>query len=364
MPVPRSLILIPEAQRRRMSRQWQLTRAAWRTVRVIWQEFHTPIGVLLIALFAGGWLYGELWVQAGHPRIPYVDLPYTMLTLMIFAAPTELPTEPQLVIFWYLMPVIGAYVAGHGIIDFVNLFFRASEHHKSWEEAVASTYSDHVIVLGVGHLGTRVVRALRAMQFEVVAIDQQASAEKHAELSQLSVPLVEGDGRLPATLETAGIRKARALIVCTSNDHMNLEVTMRARDLNPDVRIVVRMWEDRFAEQIQRFMNVEAVLSATDLAAPAFASAALGIEITQTLDVGGVEYSMIRLQVAPGSFLDGQTVEALQNTEDMDIVLHSHEGRVTVHPAPETLVRAGDTVVIFAQHSKVTDVVARNEQRR
>ncbi len=111
-------------------------------------------------------------------------------------------------------------------------------------------------------------------------------------------------------------------------------------------------------------MNVEAVLSATDLAAPVFASAALGIDITQTLDINGVDYSMIRLQVAPDSFLDGQTVGTLQDAEDMDIVLHSHQGQVTVHPAPETVVRAGDTVVIFAQHSKVTDVVARNQQRR
>jgi len=177
---------------------------------------------------------------------------------------------------------------------------------------------------------------------------------------------VEADGRLASTLETAAIREAQALIVCTSNDHMNLEVTMRARDLNPAVRIVVRVWEDRFAAQIRRFMNVEAVLSATDLAAPAFASAALGIEITQTLTIGGVDYSMIRLEVAPGTFLDGQTIGALQEEEDMDIVLHGRGESVAVHPPTDVVASAGDTLVIFAQHSKITDVVMRNQrpQRR
>jgi len=339
-------------------------RAVWRNVRTIWREFRLPLVVLLLALFGGGWLYGELWVRAGHERIPYADLPYTMLALMILESATEMPREPQLIIFWYLMPLIALYVAGRGVLDFINLFYRNDARHNSWEEAVASTYWDHIIVLGVGHLGTRVIRALVSMGFEVVAIDQQSNTEKRAELDRLHVPLVLGDGRLETTLDKAGIRKARALIVCTSNDHMNLEVTMRARDLNPDVRIVVRVWEDHFARQIQRFMNVAAVLSATDLAAPVFASAALGIDITQTLDINGVDYSMIRLQVAPDSFLDGQTVGALQEAEDMDIVLHNHDGQVTVHPAPETVVRAGDIVVIFAQHSKVIDVVARNERRR
>ncbi len=362
--MPRSQFVAPQVRARRVSRQARLARAAWRNLRVILREFRTPIGVLLAAVFAGGWLYGELWVRAGYERIPYVDLPYTMLALMIVETPGDIPREAQLVAFWYAMPLIGAYVAARGVFDFINLFFNSGAQSNSWEEAVASTYSNHVIVLGVGHLGTRVVRSLVTMGFEVVAIDRQIEPEKRDELGRLRVPLVAGDGRLPATLETAGIRQAQSLIVCTSNDHMNLEVTMRARDLNLNIRIVVRMWEDRFAAQIRHFMNVEAVLSATDLAAPAFASAALGIEITQTLEINGVDYSMIRLAVTPRSFLDGQTVGALQDAEDMDIVLHSHNGAVSVHPSPQTIVQAGDTVVIFAQHGKVTDVVARNQQRR
>src|SRR5690606_11059415 len=132
-----------------------------------------------------------------------------------------------------------------------------------------------------------------------VAIDWETTPEKDAELARLGVPLVLGDGRLAATMQAAAIRQAQAFIVCTANDYMNLEVTMRARDLNPEMPIVVRMWEDQFAAQIRRFFNVKAVLSATELAAPSFAGSALGIEITQTLTINGEDYSMIRLEVAP-----------------------------------------------------------------
>jgi len=360
--VPETRVIFPETYQRRAARTARMIRALWRNTRVVVREFRTPIAIFLAAIFGGGWLYGELWVQAGYPRIPYVDLPYTMLALMIFESPTDLPAEWQLVAFWYLMPMVAAYVAGRGVFEFVTLFFSPNDSPGAWEKAVASSFGNHVIVLGVGHLGLRVVRALVAMGIDVVAIDYHITPDKVAELRGLHVPVVQADGRLAATLETAAIREAQALIVCTSNDHMNLEVTMRARDLNPEIRIVVRVWDDQFAAQIRRFMNVEAVLSATNLAAPSFASSALGIEITQTMTVHGEDYSMIRLSVAPGSFLDGAMVGALQDEHQMDIVLHADSDTVDVHPPPDRAIRAGDTLIIFARHSKITGVVARNRR--
>lgn len=358
--MPRSRLLLPETRQARVNRIMRFARALWRNARVIWREFRVPIVVYLVAVFGGGWLYGTLWDAAGYAHVPYWDRPYEMSAMMIFAAPADLPTEPQLVIFWYAMPVIGAYIAARGVTDFVNLFFNPNKNRNAWEEAVASTYSNHVIVLGVGHLGTRVIRALVAMGIETVAIDFKPEAEKQAELKELGVPLVVGDGRLSTTMENCGIRNAQSLIVCTSNDHMNLEVTMRARDLNPNLRIVVRMWEDQFKGQIQRFMNVEAVLSATNIAAPTFAGYALGIEITQTMTINGEDYSMIQLEVNPGSFMDGKTIGTLQSDENLDIVLRSHNGSVEVHPDKTEIVRGGNTLVMFALHCKITDVVTRN----
>lgn len=344
-------------------RWWRVLRAVYRDSRALIREFWRSILVFLLATVVGGFIYGELRVQAGYPRVPFIDLPYTMLLLMVFQTPGDIPPEPQLIAFWYAMPLVSIYVVGRGATDFIRLFFNRYERRNAWEEAVASTYRNHVIVMGAGHLGLRVIRSLVQMGFEVVAIDNGINPESEAELRQLDVPLIVADGRLASTMETAGLRHAQSFVVCTSNDHLNLEVTMRARDLNKDVRIVVRVWDNQFAEQIGRYMNVQAVLSASDLAAPAFAGSAMGIEITQTLQVGGEDYSLIRLRVEPGSFMDGCTIEELQQTHEMDIVLHGQDGSVRVHPDHEALVRAGDTLVIFARHHRITDVVARNRRR-
>lgn len=323
-----------------------------------------PLLVFMIATLGGGWLYGELLVFSGQERLPYYDLPYIMVALMIFESPGEVPPEPYLIIFWYAMPVIAVYVIGRGVADFVRLFFNRTERKDAWEEALASTYRHHVIVLGVGHVGIRVVRQLVDMGFDVVTIDYDLKPEMDRELGLMDTPCVTGDGRDPNILEKAGLRYAQSLIICTSNDHVNLEMVMRARDMNPEIRIIVRMWDDQFANQVKRFMNVDGVISSSNMAAPAFAGMAVGIQVSQTLQVNGVEYSMIQLEVAPNSFLDKETISRLQKRYDMDIVLHGCDGELDVHPEGDVEVNAGDTLVIFAQHKQITDIVARNRPDR
>jgi Trk K+ transport system NAD-binding subunit len=357
--MPSTHLVLPQG-RRRSTRLMRAMRAVWRDTSALWREFRLPFLTFMLALFGGGFLYGELLARAGSPRPPYIDLPYTMLGLMVLQPPGDPPSQPELMAFWYIMPLLAVYIVGQGATDFVRLFFNRAERRSAWEEAVASTYRNHVIILGVGHVGLRVVRTLVSMGFDVVAIDLKVKPDTEDELSTLGVPIVVADGRIPSTLDKAGLRYAQALIACTANDQTNLEIIMRARDMNPDVRLVARMWDDQFTKQMKRFMGVQAVHSASDLAAPAFAGSAVGIEITQTLHIGGVDYSMIRLEVEPGSFLDGGTIGQLQNANNMDIVLHGRDGSVEVQPDSGLVVQGGDTLVMFARHDKIVDIVARN----
>lgn len=345
-------------------------RIVWRDTLALWLEFRIPIALFLFVVVVGGFVYGELHsfafreaINAGEEHaIPLIDRPYYMMQLMILETPGEAPPQWYLVIFWYLLPVLFIFIAAFGAADFVHLFFNRSERQDAWREAVASTYRHHIIVFGAGHVGMRVIVELEQMGFEIVAIDASPDPGVEELLAKLRVPLLMADGRLVATLEKAGLRHAESFVACTGNDHVNLEAIMKARDMNPDVRIVARVWDDQFARQIERFMNVQTVLSSSNLAAPAFAAAALGIEITQTLNINGIDYSMVRLKVEPDSFMEGKTIGGLQQSEDMDIVLHSFDDQVDVQPSRDLAVNAGDTLVIFARHTQILSIVARNQR--
>lgn len=354
--------LISLRERRRLLAFERRLRATWHDTRALWREFRIPIYLFLAVTVGGGFLYGELYYLARGEQIAFIDRPYIMLQLMVLETPEEAPPEWYLIIFWYLLPPVLVFLIGLGAADFVRLFFFRSERHDAWREAVASTYRNHIIVFGAGHVGLRVVRELADMHFDVLVIDNDPDPGVEETLQTLNVPLLIADGRLSATLEKAGLPYADSFVACTGSDHTNLEAIMKARDMNPDVRIVSRVWDDHFAGQITRFLNVQSVLSSSDLSAPAFAGAAVGIEITQTLQVGGVEYSMVRLTVQPGTFMDGAEVGRLQTENDMDIVLHQRSDAVDVQPARHIVVQADDVLVIFASHQMILNVVARNRR--
>ena len=323
-----------------------------------------PILGFLFLLLAGGLVYGEVYEALRGVAMPLVERPYVILQLMILEAPEEVPPELALVVFWYLVPLGSLILFGLGAADFIDLVFNRDDRRNPWAEALALTYRNHVIVLGAGHVGQRVIRDLVAMDLEVVAIDNSPSAMAKKRLGEMGVPIIQADGRLPETLEKARLSKALAFVACTGKDQANMEAIMKVRYGQPDIRIVGRMWDHQFAEQLERFLEVDSVLSSADLAAPAFAGAAIGVDITQTLQIDGVAYSTLRLTVGEGSFLAGNTVGHLQTEHEMDIVLVDHAGVPSVQPSRDLEVSVGDSVVFFARHDRVLEVLSLNMGKR
>ena len=339
-------------------------RAAWYHAVALLREFRVPIIGFVVLAGVGGLVYGELYEAIRGEAMPLIDRPYVILQLMILEAPEAVPPEGALVAFWYGMPVGFVLLVGFGAADFVNLVFNRDERRNPWAEALALTYRNHVIVFGAGHVGQRVIRDLVAMGLDVVAIDQSPSTNAEERLGNMGVPIVRGDGRRAETLEKARLSHAEAFVACTGNDQVNLEAIMRVRHGYPEIRIVSRMWDRRFAEQLETFLKVHSVMSSADLAAPAFAGAAVGVEITQTLEIEGVEYSTMRLTVVDGSSLVGRTVGDLQREYELDIVLVDRDGDATVQPSREIEVRVGDGIVFFAQHDRVLQVMSLNMGRK
>jgi Trk K+ transport system NAD-binding subunit len=345
-----------------------VSRFAWRIratlthVRALLREFRLPLLAFLITTVGGGFVYGELYRSIRGEFIPLVDRPYIMLQLMLLEAPEAVPAELPLVAFWYVLPVLFIVLVGLGAADFLDLFFNRDENRDRWGEALAMTFKNHVIVLGAGHVGLRVVRDLHDMGMEVAVIDLGPDDLAQDSLQRMSVPVIRGDARSTATLELAGLAQAEVFVVCTHDDRLNLEVAMKVRELRDDIRIVARVWDQGLGRRMEQFEMVDSVLSAADLAAPAFAGAALGIEITQTLQIRGVEYSTVRFQVRPSGPLQGMTVAELEEKETLEVVLVGNGGGSRVDPPADQRLEAGDEVVIFARHDRVLEVVTRNRR--
>lgn len=356
------------AGRRERQEYLRSLRVVWHDTRALVREFRRPLFVFFMSVFLGGYVYAHLNNSlSSNDPLELIDMPYIMLALMVLEAPVDVPAEPYLILFWYLQPVLAVYIVGQGAANFVRLFFMRDQRRSAWEVAVASTYRRHVIVVGIGHVGLRIIRELLQMGTEVVAVDLHASEEADAVLREGNVPLILGDARTEIVLDNAGLSRARSVIVATSDDHINLEVTMRVQYLKQEMDksfpLIVRMWDDSLKRQIESIFadNNVKVMSASDLVAPAFAWAAV-TDIEQTLQIDNTTYNLIRLTVRQASFMVGKTIDAVENAEGVDIVLlHRGPDAPEVHPRGDQIIRPADTLMLFAEHDRIIDIVKRNE---
>jgi Trk K+ transport system NAD-binding subunit len=178
----------------------------------------------------------------------------------------------------------------------------------------------HVVVVGLGNVGTRVIQQLRALGVPVVAIDKADTARGAQLARDLEIPLVIGDAGREETLREASVQTARALVVLSTDDVVNLEAALHARSVNPDIRVVLRLFDGDFADRVQRVFGITTSKSVSFLAAPAFASAMLEREVVGTIPVKRQVLLVAEVPVEPGSPLHGGTVAQAQHAGEVRVV--------------------------------------------
>ncbi|WP_374117023.1 NAD-binding protein [Streptomyces sp. MNU76] len=174
--------------------------------------------------------------------------------------------------------------------------------------------SGHVVLLGLGKIGTRVLARLRELHIPVVCVEEDPEARGLAEARRLRVPVVLGDVTQEGVLEAAKIHRAHALLAVTSSDTTNLEAGLYARSVRPDLRVVLRLYDDDFATAVYRTLRaahpgaLTRSRSVTHLAAPAFAGAMMGRQILGAIPVERRVLLFAAVEVRGHRHLEGRTV--------------------------------------------------------
>ena len=173
----------------------------------------------------------------------------------------------------------------------------------------------HVVLLGLGKVGTRVLARLLELRVPVVCIERNPDARGIALARARRVPILVADVTEEGVLERAGIAESRALLALTSHDGTNLEAALYAREVNPELRVVMRLFEDEFAATVYRTLRdthptaQTRSRSVSALAAPAFAGTMMGRQILGAISVGRRVLVFAALSVAGNPLLEGRTVD-------------------------------------------------------
>jgi Trk K+ transport system NAD-binding subunit len=232
---------------------------------------------------------------------------------------------------------------------------------------------EHVIVVGLGSFGIRVVADLKAAGHDVVVIERSESNRYLASAAELDVPVIFGDATLRQTLEAARIDDAIAVAVLTPDDMINIETGIVLRELlgvrwmksadQPGVPVVLRVFDRALGAAVSHRFGFENVRSTVDLGAPWFIGASMGLQVIGTFSVGQRSFMVGGVQVEPGSELDGMAM--VDMSTDTRVIAISRLGEPTsLHPRRDAQLQAGDTAYLVGPHRELLDTLRKGQRAK
>lgn len=212
----------------------------------------------------------------------------------------------------------------------------------------------HVVVCGLSPVGFRVVEELLQAEAKPVVVESDEANRFVATLRRQGVPVVVGDATVPEVLRQANVRTAKAVVVATNHDLINLEVALLVRDANEQQRVVVMQSDPNLANLLRESANIRLAVSIHALAAPAFLAALFGDRILGVFLIRDRILAVVDLvaQGADDVLLD-QSVRAIA---------------VDYHLAPVAVIPAGGETTTtshrFASGDRVVGIIALSDLER
>ena len=220
----------------------------------------------------------------------------------------------------------------------------------------------HVIVVGLGSFGIRVVTDLVAAGYDVAVIERSDGNRYLSTAARLGVPVIFGDATLRETLESARIGEARAVAVLTQDDIVNIETGIVLHEMlgKRKVPIVLRVYDRTLGAAVAARFGFENVRSTVDLAIPWFIGAALGLQVFGTFSVGQRSFMVGGVDVRIGSDLDGMRMADL-STQTRVIAITRPGSPTRLHPRRDTTLSAGDTAYLVGPYRELLDVLRKGQ---
>ena len=270
-------------------------------------------------------LHHVYFLLFGQPSLPYVDH-WLIEALNI------------------VIPPVGLALVVDGGVRFAYLFFAKHRADKEWIEVVAESYRNHVVVCGAGRVGYRVSAQLLALGHSVVVIEKRADAPFAIMLRDLKVPVLTDDVRAPRCLERVNIKAAQAIVCGTDDDLANINIALDARQANPKVRIVIRLFDDDLVERVRENFQAEAH-STSALAAQTFALAALDPRIVHSFQLEGqlVVVSCFQANAALSTLKVGDVRDRFGG---LTLSLKRGEQKAVLHPTDASPIAQGDVLTV------------------
>ena len=281
----------------------------------------------------------------GEQLADFTSTLWGLWTLLVFEPTLEFPHSLVARSIFWLTPLAGLFLLAQGLFKVGGSLLDRDTQRELRTSIMTDLMNNHVVVCGIGHVGYRVSEELCSLGEDVVAIEQNEGDAFVETIRAKGVPVHIGDARRDELLVTVGVARAKAIVCATGDDLANLEIALDAKRMNPNVRVVMRMFDQRLAGKVGGALELDESFSTSALSAPLIAIQATheGVRSAYRLE----DVVRVTADVMMGSSQKDSIVVDIEERVPCRIVSRkSAKAESFTAVRPRDVVRAGDTLIV------------------
>lgn len=210
--------------------------------------------------------------------------------------------------------------------------------------------NNHYIICGIGRHSLHLLEEMSQTKRDYVLIDISKETIDRVLAKFPGENYIEGDATNDDILNKAEIKKAKGLFATTTDDNLNLVISLSARRLNPDITIVSLCNNHNNLIKI-KMAGADKVVSTNFIGGMRMASEMFRPTVTEVLDtmLRGQNKNLRIEQVEMNEVHIGNTISELRLDQFKNTLLLAlrTEGEIFFKPDEEYRIKSGDALIIM-----------------
>ena len=291
----------------------------------------------------------------------FIDALYmTVITLGTVGYREVQPLSEAGKLFTIFLIIAGIGTVAYAVTQVVEYLISTIVFRRKRMERMIAKLSDHVIICGYGRIGEQVAARLKARGVDFLIIEK----EEHAleKLDGLGYLYINGNATDDTSLQHARIESASTVVATLPTDADNVYVTLSARNLRPDIRIIARASDAISATKVKQ-AGANKVISPYDIGGRYIANAVLRPHVVNFMDVvnssneastGSLEIE--ELEVTPHCNYADKALRDTGIRSELNIIVlavRKPDGEFEYNPSPDTVLVPGSMLICIGMASKL-----------
>jgi len=290
----------------------------------------------------------------GGPQASWLDCLYmTFITIATigYGEIIDLSHSPGGRVFTMAIGLVGIGVATY-MISTLTAFILEGDMNEALRrrrmQKSIQAMRKHYIICGIGRVGTNVAHELEVTRRPYVVIESDKEAiERYLERHPEALWTHADSGEDSALIE-AGIEHAAGVFAVTGDDSKNLVITLSAKLLNPEARVVARCHEINFTDKIRK-VGADAIISPDFTGGMRIVSSMVRPKVVSFLDEMLFADNALRVEEVhiPEGFPAGTIGGLKLNRRDFVLMAVRVQDRWQFNPPEDFKISAGNTLVVM-----------------